>query len=96
MEQEENIFLGPPPRDVFLENTWFVGEKEKGGHPIHYEYGRWMLEYLESTYGNKVRSLLDTFSSSGEEDKALKAAFGTSHAELYEDFKLWLGQQETN
>ena len=68
----------------------FVRPETPEDRPLGYAQGRWMVEFLEATWGaDVVPSLLARYRQGDDEDAALRATIGIGQVEFFDRFKEW-------
>ena len=73
-------------------NWGFIRPRKPTDRAQAYAQGRWMIEFVERTYGwEPLRKLLFSYADGIKEDEAMRRAFGVSRAEFFERFKDWAG-----
>jgi tetratricopeptide (TPR) repeat protein len=72
----------------------FVRPESPQDRPLAYAQGRWMVEFLESTWSDGVvQRLLERYRLGDDEDAALRATIGIGAEAFFERFKLWAKEQ---
>ena len=72
----------------------FVRPESPRDRPLAYAQGRWMVEFLEETWGNDVvPRLLERYRLGEDEDPALKATIGIGAEAFFDRFKVWAKEQ---
>ena len=72
----------------------FVRPETPQDRPLGYAQGRWMVEFLEATWGrDAVPKLLERYRQGDDEDAALRATIGMGAGEFFERFLPWAKQQ---
>ena len=68
----------------------FVRPETPEDRPLGYAQGRWMVEFLEATWGaDIVPKLLARYREGDDEDAALRATIGIGQEEFFGRFKAW-------
>jgi tetratricopeptide (TPR) repeat protein len=82
--QTESLF------DLDEINWAFIRPRKQTDRAQAYAQGRWMVEYIERTFGwEPLRKLLFSYAEGIREDEAMRRAFGVSRADFYKGFKAW-------
>ncbi len=72
----------------------FVRPETPQDRPLAYAQGRWMVEYLERTWGaDSVPKLLEQYKKGLDESRAFEATIGVSAEAFYEGFLKWAAEQ---
>ena len=72
----------------------FVRPESPNDRPLAYAQGRWMVEFLEATWGSDVvPRLLERYRQGDDEGPALQATIGIDGATFFERFKVWARDQ---
>jgi tetratricopeptide (TPR) repeat protein len=72
----------------------FVRPESPNDRPLAYAQGRWMVEFLEVTWGSDVvPRLLERYRQGDDEGPALQATIGIDGATFFERFKAWAREQ---
>jgi len=68
----------------------FVRPETPEDRPLGYAQGRWMVEFLEDTWGaDVVPKLLERYRLGDDQDAALQATIGIGASEFFDRFKTW-------
>ena len=68
----------------------FVRPESPNDRPLAYAQGRWMVEFLERTWGDGVvPRLLERYRLGDDEDAALRATIGIGSREFFDRFRTW-------
>ncbi|MEY5061730.1 MAG: hypothetical protein RIS45_1651 [Planctomycetota bacterium] len=71
-------------------NWGFIRPRKPTDRAQAYAQGRWMIEFVERTFGwEPLRKLLFSYAEGIKEDEAMRRAFGMSRAEFFARFKDW-------
>jgi len=80
--------------DMDAINWGFIRPRKPTDRAQAYAQGRWMIEFVERTYGwEPLRKLLFSYAEGIKEDEAMRRAFGVSRAEFFARFKEWAGAE---
>ncbi|MFZ4722858.1 MAG: peptidase MA family metallohydrolase [Phycisphaerales bacterium] len=72
----------------------FVRPETPNDRPLAYAQGRWMVEFLESTWSDRVvQRLLERYRLGDDEEAALRATIGIGADAFFDQFKLWAKAQ---
>jgi len=72
----------------------FVRPESPQDRPLGYAQGRWMVQYIEETWGNQViPQLLERYRLGDEEDAAMRAVLQISAEKFFVQFQVWAKEQ---
>jgi cellulose synthase operon protein C len=78
--------------DLEAINWGFVRPRKPTDRAQAYAQGRWMIEFIERTYGwDALRKLLFSYAGGIREEEAMQQAFGVGRAEFFQRFTRWAG-----
>ena len=80
--------------DMDAINWGFIRPRKPTDRAQAYAQGRWMIEFVERTYGwEPLRKLLFSYAEGIKEDEAMRRAFGVGRAEFFARFTKWAGDE---